>query len=195
MESVSVSTEETKTMAETVRELFEAVHKVMLTHCKLNSKAMCAAQSLGYNGFKRWHRYRSKWFFELDTRLANELFDRFRIKSDFKDYEVTYSPASLEEHLRAWQKAILDGMQELGTLNKQFFEQTGMRCDVVDCALEKMGKDYERVCRFLKRFSESDWLTLDMHIVDDRLHDKYKCKEDGGDGLWNSMMNSVLGKR
>lgn len=190
MESVSI--EEAKNMSETVRELFEEVHKILLTHCKLNNKAMCAVQSLGYNGFKRWHRYRGKCFFDLDTKLANELYDKFRIKADFKDYEVAYSPNGIEEHLKSWQKAILDGIQELGTLGKDFYETAGMNCGVVDCAMKKMGKDYEKVSRYIKRFTESDWLTLDMHIVDDKLHDKYKAKEEGKQ--WNPL-EVMLGKK
>lgn len=190
MESVSI--EEAKNMSETVKDIFEGIHKVLLTHCKLNNKAMCAVQSLGYNGFKRWHRYRSKCFFDLDTKLANELFDKFRIKADFKDYEVAYSPNGIEEHLRSWQKAILDGIQELGTLGKDFYETAGMNCGVVDCAMKKMGKDYEKVSRYIKRFTESDWLTLDMHIVDDKLHDKYKAKEEGKQ--WNPL-EVMLGKK
>lgn len=193
MESVNFSTDNTKTMAESVKALFESVHKVLLAHCKLNKKAMCAAHALGYNGFKRWHRYRSRCFFDLDVKLANELFDRFRIMADFKDYELNYSPSTLEEHLKAWQKAILEGVQELGALGKEYFSQTGTRCCVIDCAMEKMGKDYERVCRLLKRFTESDWLTIDMHIVDDKLHDKYKRKEEGD--KWNSMTNHAHEKK
>lgn len=183
MESVNLGTEETKSMSDSVKAIFESVHKVILTHCKLNKKAMCAAHALGYNGFKRWHRYRSRCFFDLDVKLSNELFDKFRIRADFKDYELNYSPTSLEEHLKSWQKAILDGIQELGTLNKEFMEQTGTQNCTIDCALKKLSKDYEKVCRILKRFTESDWLSLDMHIVDDKLHDKYKRKEEEN-GKW-----------
>ena len=185
MENVNFIAEEEKSMADNVKRLYEDVHKIILTHCKLNNKAMCATQFLGYNGFKRWHRYRSKCFFELDTKLANNIFDRFRIKADFKDYELNYSPLTLEEHMRSWQKALLDGIQQLGIVGKNFYEQTGTKCEIIDCAMKKMSKDYEKVCRFLKRFSESDWLTLDMHIVDDKLHKKYKKKEEGGKE-WNS---------
>lgn len=67
-----------------------------------------------------------------------------------------------------------------------------MNCGVVDCAMKKMGKDYEKVSRYIKRFTESDWLTLDMHIVDDKLHDKYKAKEE--DKQWNPL-EVMLGKK
>ena len=92
-------------------------------------------------------------------------------------------------------KALLDGIQELGTVQKEYCELSGMRSEVLDCSLSTLTHDYEKVGRYLKRFSESDWLALDMHIVDDRLHDKYKEKEEGYSGLWNSMMNYSFGKK
>ena len=139
---------------------------------------MTATQSLGYNGFKRWHRYRARQYFEYKMCLANELFDKFRIVADFKDYEVNYSPASLEEHLKSWEKAILEAIEELGSINKDYFEVTGMSCKIVKRTMRKMMRDYEKLGRLIKRFNESDWLTLDMHIVDDKLHCKYKEKEE-----------------
>ena len=44
---------ETKTMSENVKALYEAVHKVLLTHSKLNCKAMCAAQGGDLDAFRR----------------------------------------------------------------------------------------------------------------------------------------------
>ena len=167
-----------KTMAESVSSLFESVCKILTTHCKLNKIAMSKMQIMGYNGFKRWHRYRSRQFFEMKICMMNELYDKFRIEPTFKDYEITYSPSSMEEHLKSWDKALLDSIQELGTLSQKYYELTGMSCCVIKKALCKMMRDYEKVGRLLKRFNESDWLTLDIHIVDDKLHEKYKMKED-----------------
>lgn len=167
-----------KSMSERITSLYESVSKVLDTHCKLNYCAMTSMHSMGYNGFKRWHRYRSNQFHNLKLCLANELYDKFRIKAEFKSYELTYSPTSMEEHLKSWDKAILDSIQELGTLNKEYYQETGMECKVIKCTLHKMVKDYEKIGRYLKRFTESDWLTLDMHIVDEKIHEHYKCKEN-----------------
>lgn len=165
-------------MAEQVKSLYERICKVLSVHCKVNKLAMIATQSLGYNGFKRWHRYRSRQFFEMKICLANELFDKFRIVADFKDYEVNYSPTSIEEHLKSWEKVILEAIEELGSINKDYFEVTGISCKIAECAMCKMIRDYEKIGRLIKRFTESDWLTLDMHVVDDKLHCKYKEKEE-----------------
>ena len=166
-----------KTMADSVSEIYESIGKILTIHCKLNRLAMSKMQAMGYNGFKRWHRYRSRQFFELKLCLTNELYDKFRITPNFKDYELTYPPTSIEEHLKSWDKALLDAIKELGTLNKEYYELTGVNCCIIEKTIHKMTRDYEKVGRLLKRFIESDWLTLDMHIVDDKLHEKYKVKE------------------
>lgn len=165
-------------MSEQVKILYENVCKILTTHCKINKLAMRSLQALGYNGFKRWHRYRSRQFFEFKICLANELFDKFKIKANFKSYEINYDPVSVEEHLKSWEKVLLTGIQELGTANKKYFELTGARSEIIKCAMSKLVRDYEKVNRLIMRFTESDWLTLDMHIVDDKLHCKYKEKEE-----------------
>lgn len=195
METISIAkAEESKSMADSVKMLFESMHKVVSLHCKLNKMAMCAAQSLGYNGFKRWHRHNARQFFDYDIKLANEIFNRFRIKAGFKDYDVSYSPSGIDEHLKSWEKALLEGIQELGELGKSYYELTGMECCAASSALKDMAHDHEKVCRYIKRFMESDWLAIDMHIVDDRLHEKYKQNEEWGGVLWNSLMNSTSKK-
>lgn len=167
-----------KTMSESVIEIYEKIHKVLSIHCKLNFLAMSATQVLGFNGFKRWHRMRSRELMELKYCLANELFDKFRIAPIFKDYELNYSPADLKEHLESWDKVILNAIEELGTANKEYYEVIGMNSKVIKKALCIFMKDFEKVGRYLKRFTESDWLSLDMHTVDDKLHEKFKCKEE-----------------
>lgn len=168
----------TKGMSDTVVEIYRKLYHTLCVHGKLNMLAMTATQSMGYNGFKRWHRYRTRQFLEYKLCARNELYDKFRIVPDFKDVELSYAPTSMEEHLKAWDKALLDAIQELGSINKEYYEVSGVDCSIATCAMKKMMRDYEKVGRYLKRFTESDWLTLDMHIVDDKLHCKYKEKED-----------------
>lgn len=168
----------TKSMVDSVAELYESIYKVINFHCKLNKFAMSKMHSLGYNGFKRWHRYRSKQFFDLEICLCNELYDKFRISLTHKDYELSYAPNSMEDHLKNWDKALLSSVEELGSLNKEHYELTGSRCKIIECVMHKLIRDYEKVGRYLKRFNESDWLTLDIHIVDDKIHEKYKAKEE-----------------
>ena len=166
-----------KSMADTITSIYTRLYNLLCVHTKLNILAMSALQVVGYNGFKRWHRYRAHQYMKLKMKLRTEMYDKFRITPDFKDVEVSYSPKSMEEHLKSWESAVLSAIQELGTINKDFYETAGMTCEVSKCTMRKMMKDYEKLGRYYKRFTESDWLTLDMHIVDDFLHGKYKEKE------------------
>jgi len=165
-------------MSDEVRDVYSRLYNILCIHTKLNILSMSALQSMGYNGFKRWHRCRVRDFMELKLKLRCEMYDKFRIKPSFNDVEVNYDPTSMEEHLKSWDKALLDGIQELGNISKEFYQIAGISCEIAKCAMHKMMKDYEKVGRYHKRFTESDWLTLDMHIIDDSLHCKYKAKEE-----------------
>ena len=170
-----------KSMSEQITDIFNSVHDVISTYKKVSIKSMVIMQHLGYNGFKRWHRYKSKCLFDLELQLMNKLCDEFRITPNFKDLDVSYTPSSIEEHLRNWDKLLLDSVQELGKLNIEFTKQTGMPCKLIEKLIHKFSKDYQKVGKYLKRFNDSDWLTLDIHIVDDCLHKKYKEKEKNYD--------------
>ena len=53
-----------------------------------------------------------------------------------------------------------------------------MMSPVVKMAFKTLCKDHERVSRLRERFEESEWLTFDIHGIDDRLHKKFKKKEE-----------------
>lgn len=165
-------------MQNAIFDLYEKINKVLFTQCKLNVLSMTALHAMNYNGFKRWHRYRANQFFRMKIELANELFDRFRIRTEFKDYELTYAPKNLEEHLKSWESATLDAIENLGNCNKEYFNETGIENKIVKKAIRRLSCDYEKIGRLLKRFSESDWLSIDLHIADDKIHEKYKEKEN-----------------
>lgn len=161
--------------------LFNEIAKIFSDYSKINFKAMCKMHSMGFNGFKRWHRIRSKQFYKLTICLANELFDVFRKEASFEDFQVTYNVTSMDMHLRTWDSFLEDSISKLGDLNKQFYNETGYECKLICFALERMKYDHEKVGRYYKRFSESDWLNFDMHFVDDNIHEKMKRKEEKHD--------------
>lgn len=167
-----------RSMSERVREAYGTAHEVLSSLCALNALAMRAAHVMGYNGFKRWHRCRAREFLSLAMLLENELFDRFGIVPKFDWNKVEYSPESIKEHLRNWESAALDGLKSLGDVNRTLFGETGMLSPVVEKALKTLRKDHERVARLRERFEESEWLTFDVHGIDDRLHKKFKKKEE-----------------
>lgn len=164
-----------------ITSLFNEIAKIFHNYSEINFKAMCIVHSMGFNGFKRWHRIRSKQFNNLKICLANELFDLFRKKAEFKSELIDYNVSSMDVHLKTWDSFLKDSVSKLGNLNKEFYNETGYECHVISKALEIMKYDYEKVGRYYKRFSEGDWLNMDMHLVDDCIHKKMKKREKKND--------------
>jgi len=162
-----------------MREIYNDIASVLCEHKHINENAMAICQSLGYNGFKRMHRCLSKDLYCLEIDLVNNYFDKYRDVFTIPHTDVNYAPKSLEQHLEWWDKKLLDGIQRLGEANKKHFDKLGVGNCVIKKALKCMLHDYEKCGRWYKRFVETGWLAHDMHVLDDRLHDKYKAKEGG----------------
>lgn len=158
--------------------LYSNIMNLLKENEQINETAMVLLQSMGYNGFKRWHRYRSRQFHEYVIRLNNELFDRFHKTLKMEPVSVTYTPASMNSHLMSWKEKLDESMQKLSTYSKEYFDLVGMENKVVRCAMHTLARDYEKVCRYYERFAEGDWLAHDMHVVDDMIHYRYKKKEE-----------------
>lgn len=167
-----------RSMFERVKDAYGTAHEILSSHCMINALAMRAAHVMGYNGFKRWHRCRAREFVSLVLALENELYDRFNIVPKFDWEKVEYLPESLKEHLRHWESSAFDGIKSLGEASRLLFDETGMRSCVIEKALKVLSKDHEHIARLRERFEESDWLTFDVHAIDDKLHRKFKKKEE-----------------
>ena len=158
-------------------ELYSDVIKLLKENEEINEIAMMLLQSMGYNGFKRWHRYRTRQFHECILRLHNELFDRFHKTVRIEEKPLAYAPASMNAHLMSWKERLADSMEKLGMYAREYINITGMESDIMCHAMHLMARDYEKVCRYYERFAEGDWLAHDMHVVDDMIHYRFKKKE------------------
>ena len=152
--------------------------KVLKEYARISELAMVCMQSKGYNGFKRWHRYRNREFNNFALILQNELFDRYRKTVKIEIPMINYEPQSMNTHLLNWKEKINQSIIDLGSCNKDYFNLVGTDNCIINEAIETLSKDYEKVCRYYSRFSEGDWLIHDMHIVDDCIHKKFKKKEE-----------------
>jgi len=61
-----------------MKELYDAAIKLLKEMCLKHECAMIVCQSIGFNGFKRWHRRRSKKFHCWSIGMSNDLFDFYR---------------------------------------------------------------------------------------------------------------------
>lgn len=162
----------------TIEEIYESIDKIVLKHLMLNDDAMKLTQSWGYNGFKRLHRMNTKKLLCSHSELSNCMFDRYRkvlnVRVNFEDYV----PTSLKSHLDKWIDVLNEDLQKLGELNYEHIKLVGYSNCVAECVMKCFIHDQEKANRWYERFSNSNWNSIEMHLVDDRLHEKMKKEEE-----------------
>lgn len=162
-----------------IEQIYKNVDNIILTHLMINDKAMKITQSLGYNGFKRLHRCETKYLLCKHIDLENCYFDKYQKVLESNVNVPVYNPISLKEHLEKWKELLNRSIQELGELNQEHFDIIGITNGIIEDLICCFMKKYEKTCRWIARFNESDWNSIEMHSVDDCLHSKYKKKEEG----------------
>lgn len=162
-----------------IDQVYKNIDNILLTHIMINDKAMKFTQSIGYNGFKRMHRCLSKELMCLHQKLVTCYFDKYRKVLDTNVDTPLYNPVDLKSHLEKWKNILSISIQELGELNQEHFDLVGITNDVVEDTLKCFMCKLEKINRWITRFDESMWNSIDCHLVDDYLHKKMKKKEEG----------------
>ena len=162
-----------------IEQIYKNVDNIILTHLMINDKAMKHCQSLGYNGFKRLHKYETKYLLCLHQKLETCYFDKYQKVLDTNIDIPIYNPIDLKEHLEKWKELLNRSIQELGELNQEHFDVIGITNGIIEDLICCFMKKYEKVNRWIARFNESMWNSIECHYVDDCLHKKMKEKEEG----------------
>lgn len=163
---------------ETLKAIYDNVSHIFEKHAELNKQASACLQSLGFNGFKRLHRYNCRKFQYWQMKLANILFNIKQLKLDMQPVSVTYAPEDLKTHLKKWYEELEYGLKELGELNKQHFELCGKTSEIIECAMCLMLDNLGDVQRWHYQGEATDWLEMYSFILDEKIHTKYKKKEE-----------------
>jgi len=158
-------------------EILSSAGDIILFHLMLNEKAMNVCHMLGYNGFKRKHRCNTKKFMKYLLKIENQSIDGYQTVSKIDGTDFIYCPLDLKSHLSAWKLELDKAIINMGFLNNQYFSESGIICKQITKPLKCMFKDREKVCRWIKRFEDTAWMGHDLHVLDDKLHCKYKKKE------------------
>ena len=157
-----------------IESIYKSLDEMALKHLMLNDEAMVRTQSMGYNGLKRLHRVNSKKFHCDHIKLENDMFERYRKVLNVTPQSLAYSPTNIRTHLMKWKEVLEADIKELGSLNDNHIKIVGFSNKAADSMIDKFLHDYEKVSRWVARFNESNWNVMDIHMVDDRLHDKMK---------------------
>ena len=161
-----------------MKELYDSSIKICKDLMRKHESAMAICQSLGFNGFKRWHRRRTNKYYCWAIGLANELFDNYWKTANLDSMASSYTATSLQEHLAAWDNVLEKALLALIDISCQFAQKTGMTNCYVVSAIKCIQKDREKTRRWYARFTAANWSAHDMHRVDDDLHAKEKAKEE-----------------
>jgi hypothetical protein len=153
------------------------VGNIALYHLMLNNESMATCQQMGYNGFKRKHRYNSNMFLCLLNKIKNKTYELYETKID-TIAEVPKSQANtLSLHLSEWIVAIEKDVKKLGKLNKEFVEITGISCEIAKKMAKYLLQDYMKIKRWIAKLTKCEWNEIVINQIDMHIHGNYKKKE------------------
>ena len=162
----------------TVVNVLSKIGDIILKHLMLNRKSMDIMHSQGYNGFKRMHRYNSMKFLYFINSISCKSIDDFGIVAKIDGEDFNYIPVDLKSHFENWIAVMEEDLTKMALLSNQFFNETGVILKTSECFINCLYKNKEKIKRYNRRFTESNWLPHDIHVVDDFVHAKYKEKEE-----------------
>lgn len=163
-----------------IKEILTAISNIVMELSILNFQSMLVCQKLGFNGFKRWHKYYSKDYYDLVMCLEMKAFDYYSTTLDATSDVKSYDAKSIIYHFQSFKDLADKHLADLGTLNKEFVELTGFEapkmCDIKCLLMKQIEKCNRMVYRYKSIGSEATGLH-DIHVYDDELHKKMKQKE------------------
>ena len=161
-----------------MQDLYNSVIKVFSHLIKYYNDAMILCHSWGLNGHKRKYRWMTRHLTNWKLWFQCELMDKYRMPASDAVETMRYSAGSFAEHLSQWDNFLKENINALAEAEKQFINMTGFENCIVKEAVCCLLKDYEKTGRYFRRFEENGWNLVDIHMVDDLLHEKIKAKEE-----------------
>lgn len=164
----------------TIQQILNDISNIACKYACLHKKAMALCQKWSFNGFKRYHRIKSKEFYNIVLKLENKAYDFYGIELGSDNTTPLYEPANILSHFQLWISIVESDLKMIGNLNKEFYDVTGFEAPHVDCMkcifLKEIEKNKRRLARFKQIGTEATALH-DLHRQDDAIHEKMKEKE------------------
>lgn len=144
---------------------------------KMNEAAACSCQKLCFNGFKRWHKCYIKNLEKIKAKIRDCVYEQYDIELYPEYPRVDYNPQGIIYHFTMFLDHIEKDIVELGEINKDYYNVSGFHSKY-SCRVHKILKEQVKKCRKMinryKNFSSEATALHDLHMVDDRIHEKLK---------------------
>jgi hypothetical protein len=164
-------------MIRDITAIFTDIGSLALYMSMAHSESMKACQMLGYNGFKRKHRYRAKEFYDLMLSVQNHSIEYTQQNINLTIGDISYSPKTLKEHLEFMVIDFDDKLKKIGVLNSEFVTKTGFECEKAECIKEWILHDLIKFKRWLAKFNACMWNESVVNDIDMHIHAVMKEKE------------------
>ena len=161
-----------------IGEIYQNVDKIVLKHIMFYDDVMTYSQSFGYNGFKRMFRVLEKQMLCWHIQLKNDFFDYYRsiLKAPAAPNTLTFN--NIKTLLEGYRNILAEDISALAKLGKEHIEETGIECAVIRDIIICLKHKWNKISRWISRFNETNWNTIEIHIVDDYLHTKMEEEEE-----------------
>lgn len=133
----------------------------------------------GLQGFKRLHRYNSLEDRNRRIKLQHYIIDRFgeNLEPDW-DYAVK-TPNDIQEMLNYyidWEESVIETIGEKG--NKLILNKWVNEGKKIQNCLDDVSNEIMKARRYRQEFSKAEYDWEYIRYVDNKLHEKYKAKEN-----------------
>ena len=157
----------------------ELYNQVLKLGCQLkhaSDNAMVQTHAWGYNGFKRMHEVLCEYLDYWCRKLEKEMRDEHELSPALTHMPyAAYQVTDIKNHAHTWYQTIKDACTQISTLNTQMMQTTGKQSCIMKQFVNCLYKMKQIAWRFIKRGEHCQWMEHDIHVYDDRLHDKMKC--------------------
>ena len=167
-----------------MQEIYNSILKVGYQLKHASDNAMVLTHAWGYNGFKRMHEVLEDYIGFYCIKIKKEMRDEQELSPPLTQVAFpAYAPIDIKDHAKKWHATITDACRQIADLNVRLMTESGKQSKTMKNYVNCLYKFKEYIVRFIKRAEHCEWMEHDLHVWDDRMHDKMKCTQEKIDAL------------
>ncbi len=169
------SSEEDKEAIELIQAAGEEVRKLAM----INSTDKNFYHYLGLQGFKRYHRFEAREYFEFSMCLDCLLIDHYGIEPMYKD--IAFIPSkktAIMERMQEFINALEEILDKMNHVKSRLVElKHHYAAEYIQKIINENENDLKHAYRCFNYAKDVGGQLKDLHSLSERIHDEYECKE------------------